>query len=756
MKINDLRTDLESEINPFPDYEKKELEASVLSEENTSDIFVWDEWINNDINITKNKNIKISKLKKNKFLTKIKFFDWVNVLKRNKDLDISKPYINKTEVIKKHVNNISDKVNPDKIKSHVKNIHQEFWEDVKATHQELLDSTQDFIFNNFKKKKHFFKNKKLKIKNNKSIFFKITTGVFISIIFLLVFKFTIESSVNNGYQKLASIKDWSTSFESIQKTINDAKFSFVFSEILFAPISLLPNESVKNGYHVIKWWKQITALWDEFLQFFDGIQKLIQRKWIDNIYTSQVIENNQDKFLVFEQLLSQTLLHYDKITSVWDTKLQQTFDNTIIKLHKTLGYIKTINLNFEEFLALMWHKQIREYLIVFQNNDEIRPTWGFMWSMWVVRVYKWKVIDIKKSDVYAYEWDINKQYKQNNEAKQLAPTWLNQITWTWGLRDSNYQPMIKDTAADIKSFLDRIDIHIDGIVFINKSTIEEILRVSGWIEFDQLWEKITDQNFSRIISTLVEAKVSKVWTLWTPKQILFDFAEGFYQQMKDNNDYIPYAKVIFNHLNSRDIMIYSFHPEENSLLWKLGLNWELAFHKTLDFAYPVFTSLSWNKSDRYIKTVYNTTTQEIWKCSYKTQLEIIRKHQYNNIEEKKIDDLLNKHNIQDKNHIRYIQWKWDNYQYVRVYLPKNAVIEPQLGLIVQEESRYKIAEFFIKTRLYETTNNILEYSIKKDNCNSYSYKLYKQPGIKSYDMNIEINWEKISAKDVQKDFIINR
>jgi hypothetical protein len=39
--------------------------------------------------------------------------------------------------------------------------------------------------------------------------------------------------------------------------------------------------------------------------------------------------------------------------------------------------------------------------------------------------------------------------------------------------------MIKDSAADIKSFLDRINVNIDGIVFINKSTIEEILSVSG-------------------------------------------------------------------------------------------------------------------------------------------------------------------------------------------------------------------------------------------------------------------------------------
>jgi hypothetical protein len=725
-------------------------------ENDTSDILLSIDWINNDINLSKWKIIKITKLKKNNFLLKKRYFDWINLLNKNKNIDISKPYINKTKVIKQHVSNISEKVSSEKITSHVKNIHQVFWEDIKATHQEIINTTNDFISNNLVKKNHFFKNKKLKIKKDKSIYFKLSTTLIIFIIFLWIFKFTIEYSVNNWYQKLSSIKDSSISFKLVQKTINDAKFSFIFSEILFAPISIIPNESIKNGYHIIKWWKQITALWDEFLHFFDGIQKLIQKKGIDNIYTSQVLENNKDKFLVFEDLLSQTLLHYDKISNVWDTKLQQTFDNTIIKLHKALWYIKTINLNFDEFLSLMWHNEIREYLIVFQNNDEIRPTWGFMWSMWIVRVYKWKVIDINKSDVYAYEWEINKQYKQNNEAKKLAPTWLNKITWTWWLRDSNYEPMIKDTAADIKWFLDRIDVNIDGIIFINKSTIEEILKVSWWMEFDQLWEKITDENFSRVISTLVEAKVSKVWTLWTPKQILFDFAEGFYKQMKINNDYVPYAKVIFNHLNSRDIIIYSFHSEENSLLWKLWLNWELAFHKTLDFSYPVFTSLSWNKSDRYIKTKYNKNIEEIGKCSYKTNLEIIRKHQYNNIEEKKIDDLLNKYNIKDKNHIRYIQWKWDNYQYVRVYLPKNAVIEPQLGLIIKNETRYKIAEFFIKTRLYETTTNNIEYTVYKSNCNWYSYKLYKQPGIVSYDMNMKINWEKISAKDIQKDFIINR
>jgi hypothetical protein len=117
---------------------------------------------------------------------------------------------------------------------------------------------------------------------------------------------------------------------------------------------------------------------------------------------------------------------------------------------------------------------------------------------------------------------------------------------------------------------------------------------------------------------------------------------------------------------------------------------------------------------------------------------------------------MNKYNVKDQHHIRYIQWKWDNYQYVRVYLPKNAIVIEKPWYTVEQFDRYKIVGFFIKTRLYETTTHELNYSINKPNCNWYSYKLYKQPGIKKYDMNLNFNWESISAKNVQKDFIINR
>ncbi|MGB2111498.1 MAG: hypothetical protein ACPHY8_06965 [Patescibacteria group bacterium] len=60
--------------------------------------------------------------------------------------------------------------------------------------------------------------------------------------------------------------------------------------------------------------------------------------------------SNKNSFYNFEKSLLQAILHYNQVTSVGDTKLQKIFDDTITKLNESVGLLKTININFEEFL----------------------------------------------------------------------------------------------------------------------------------------------------------------------------------------------------------------------------------------------------------------------------------------------------------------------------------------------------------------------------------------------------------------------
>jgi hypothetical protein len=93
---------------------------------------------------------------------------------------------------------------------------------------------------------------------------------------------------------------------------------------------------------------------------------------------------------------------------------------------------------------------------------------------------------------------------------------------------------------------------------------------------------------------------------------------------------------------------------------------------------------------------------------------------------------------------------------MRIYLPRNAEVTLKEWMTIQKMDRYTLVDFFIITRLYETTSYNIEYKLQKDNCNGYSYTLYKQPWIPEYKMDITINWEEISASEVRRDFVIKR
>ena len=184
----------------------------------------------------------------------------------------------------------------------------------------------------------------------------------------------------------------------------------------------------------------------------------------------------------------------------------------------------------------------KTYLIAFQNSDEIRPTGGFMWSMWILKVFKWKVRSFEKRDIYAYEWDL----KSIDYNRLSAPEWLDKITEKFWLRDSNYFINVENSSKAINFFVESLGYRVDGIVYINQNILLDFLENTWEMEFEKLWVPITKDNFSEIMSTLVEAKKYKVWTLWTPKKILFDFMEEFVETLKKEWNYFAYLKLFQN------------------------------------------------------------------------------------------------------------------------------------------------------------------------------------------------------------------
>jgi hypothetical protein len=456
----------------------------------------------------------------------------------------------------------------------------------------------------------------------------------------------------------------------------------------------------------------------------------IKDKWIDNFYIWEFLKNSQG-YLVNAFTELNTWISYLENVNFWNNKnLEKSYNDKIWKLKEFRDIFALLMDNFEVVKNILWDEKKRTYMVVFQNSDEIRPTWWFMWSVLFFDVFRWKVTKYEKKDIYALEW-------WHEPYLEPVPEWLSQISKTFSLRDANYYPDIEKSSLKIKEFLDKTQYNIDGIVYINQNIILDFLDYFWWIYFDEIKKELNSSNFSMMTSTLVESKLFKEWTLWTPKQILFDFVLTFMDKLKKKWDYSSYVKIILNWLKENEILVYDFHKEEDEFFKKIWFKTDLVDSSKLDFNYPVFASISWNKSDRYIKRTFEKKVNLNKDCSVNTSFKITSKHTFDISKELDIKNFL--YDVWalwkvDINAVLETQWKWLNRQFVRLYIPKDAIIDNSKNYKVNVLDDRKEITFFLDTPLLFDSDFKISYTLPNIDCKKYDYELVKQPWLRWYNL----------------------
>jgi hypothetical protein len=104
------------------------------------------------------------------------------------------------------------------------------------------------------------------------------------------------------------------------------------------------------------------------------MKEYISGKDINKISFSNLILNQKNNLKNIEKNVEAILITTEKIklnTNINNKKLLVQNRQKLLNFKK---YINIINNNFETFLNISGHNKKKKYLIVFQNNDEIRPT----------------------------------------------------------------------------------------------------------------------------------------------------------------------------------------------------------------------------------------------------------------------------------------------------------------------------------------------------------------------------------------------
>lgn len=123
----------------------------------------------------------------------------------------------------------------------------------------------------------------------------------------------------------------------------------------------------------------------------------------------------------------------------------------------------------------------RRYLIVFQNDAELRPTGGFMTAYAILEVEKGKLKPILSEDIY----DVDARIPSKERAPEALITYVTfpyKQDPRWRLRDMNISPDFKVSMERfVENFKKASSQKFDGVIAVDTKVLVSLLKVLGTV-----------------------------------------------------------------------------------------------------------------------------------------------------------------------------------------------------------------------------------------------------------------------------------
>ncbi|NCN87423.1 MAG: DUF4012 domain-containing protein [Candidatus Pacebacteria bacterium] len=119
----------------------------------------------------------------------------------------------------------------------------------------------------------------------------------------------------------------------------------------------------------------------------------------------------------------------------------------------------------------------RKYLVLFQNDNELRPTGGFLTAYSVIYIEDGKVTPEKSDDIYELDKKFNKRIPIPEELGRYLTT-----ERYWNLRDMNTSPDFKQSMNQFFEYYQDIPgepDNIDGIIAVDTQLLTDLIEVVG-------------------------------------------------------------------------------------------------------------------------------------------------------------------------------------------------------------------------------------------------------------------------------------
>jgi hypothetical protein len=243
---------------------------------------------------------------------------------------------------------------------------------------------------------------------------------------------------------------------------------------------------------------------------------------------------------------------------------RETFEQVSRILPSLVSFLEMYDRHQTVFEELLGAHGPRNYLFLFQNNQELRATGGFIGSYARLEMVHGHVRQFFVDGIF----NPDGQLKENI----VPPKPIQKISAGWSLHDSNWFPDFPHSAEKAIFFYEKTGgPTVDGVIALTPAVIERLLAVAGPIALPEYGVIIDTENFIPIIQEEVEVGYDKEEN--NPKRILGDLTSLLLDRLlefRSREDLFALARSLGTSLNERHILIYSRHPAIEEIIRTAG------------------------------------------------------------------------------------------------------------------------------------------------------------------------------------------
>jgi len=371
--------------------------------------------------------------------------------------------------------------------------------------------------------------------------------------------------------------------------------------------------------------------------------------------------------------------------------------------------------------------QEKTFMILFQNNMELRPGGGYIGSFGILKIKNGKIENFRAHDLSNFDGRIPSTIAPPYPMKQTLH--IN----SWKLRDSNWSPDFPTNAKKAIYFyhLGQGKEKFSGVIAVNSNVLTSFLKVTGPIQLEGYPGTYDSQNAILTLEYQVEkGYIQQGIKKGDRKSVMNALASVILKKLASfsNSQKLALAKIILADLKTKDIQLYftgdSLEKQANLSGWAgiVNANWEK------DYLMAVDANLGSYKSDYYIKRQFDYSV-DLSKDVPQADLKITYTHTA------KVKD-----------------WMTKNYlTYLRIYVPNGSWLVDSKGLNdIQFGNEFGKKYFgsLINVPLNQTRTVEFKYNLpQKFKADNYNLLIQKESGVENIPGHVTVTEKYVTQKN---------